>query len=828
MTNIIGAELTALSAPGFGFFRPWYRPYPYGVFVGAEADDFEQLYAEFSRFWQDVQANVNAATARITSDPEYQAIQNAWMAEEARHKTLTSRDARIASVNRQRELHGKRYDLYQRRKIAFPVLVWESTIYEPVRMQLLSLGEQIKSRLSGESAGPIDLGRLYPPTDTAGAIQHYREFLTALQNSAPFAPYPNKGWIQPGVKSPALGAEVPQRTGLTAELAPIVAPATGGVTVEKRLDDKQVLHVRICVDGKCYQTSMNLAPAIAMVMQKLARWHDGVHAPKPPPSTVISTVETAVGMAEDAIVGALIARHVDTIAAGILGDIAGAVKGAVTGVASGVASTFKKLKGPIGVAAGIAAASAAAAIPGVGPIVAPMAGKFANDLVQAAAGDNKAKQAVAQAQQKAKTDPTTALALETAAKAVANSTAAHHVQDTAKKAAAGDPTAKQQIAQVATDAEQGDPAAKAVADLVANAMKSEWGAKLWERATGRGPGVVSGWASYVGADDYHTQNFRTLNQEVEAAFHELKRVILHATPEHPWGLSSDKTIRPDWFAWWQKRGEPFFSAYREFLYSKDRLRAQLHALQKEAESLGIRPGSTNTAVKGWVDIATVGQWQEIVGAASGADDYHTQDFRTLNQEVEAAFHELKRVILHATPEHPDGLASDKTIRPDWFAWWQKRAEPFSSAYREFLYSKDRLRDQLHALKGEAASLGIRAGSTNAAVKGWVDIATVGQWQEIVGAALEDIRDVARTHASTKRGEAAGVIQYADGTLHGRGFGSLERAMEWLKHATRNRTVFIYAAACDKAPDGSARIHDEAIGEAKPRAVKPNAPVATVG
>ena len=399
-------------------------------------------------------------------------------------------------------------------------------------------------------------------------------------------------------------AELPPRSKLTAELAPIVAPATGGILVEKRLDDKQVLHVRICVDGKCYETSMNLAPAIAMVMQKLASWHDGVHAPKPPPSTVISTVETAVGMAEDAIVGALIARHVDTIASGILGDIAGAVKGAVTGVASGVASTFKKLKGPIGVAAGIAAASAAAAIPGVGPIVAPMAGKFANDLVQAAAGDNKAKQAVAQAQAQAKTDPNTALALETAAKAVANSTAAHHVKDTATRAARGDQAAKQQIAQVATEAEQGDPAAKAVADLVANAMKSEWGAKLWERTTGRGPGTISGQ--------------------------------------------------------------------------------------------------------------------------------------------------------------------------------------------------------------------------------WLDLTTVGHWQEIVGAVVEDMRDVARVHASTKPGKAAGVIQYADGTLHGRGFGSLARAMEWLKHATRNPTVFIYAAACDKAPDGSAQIHDEAIGEATPRAVTPNAPGAMVG
>src|SRR5580765_3089241 len=54
-----------------------------------------------------------------------------------------------------------------------------------------------------------------------------------------------------------IGAEMPSanppaRHGLTAEIAPIVAPATGGITVKKELDANQVLHVEICVDGKCY------------------------------------------------------------------------------------------------------------------------------------------------------------------------------------------------------------------------------------------------------------------------------------------------------------------------------------------------------------------------------------------------------------------------------------------------------------------------------------------------------------------------------------------------------------------------------------------------
>jgi hypothetical protein len=409
------------------------------------------------------------------------------------------------------------------------------------------------------------------------------------------------------------GAEAPsrERKGLTAEVAPVLAPATGGITVKKELDDKQVLHVEICVDGKCHKTSMDLAPAIAMVMQKLARWHEGMHAqmaselaaqlaaPQPPPSTVVSTVQNAVGAAEELIVGALIARHIDTVAAGFLGDIGGAVKSAARGISrgigGGVAATFKKLRGPIGAAAGIAAAAGASAIPGVGPIAAPIAAKLANDLVQATAGDPKAKQAVAQASQQARTDPAVAAALDQATKAVANATAAHHVQDTAKKAAQGDSAAQQQIVQVADDAEKGDPAAKAVADLVANAMKSEWGAKLWEQATGRGPATSS--------------------------------------------------LIP-------------------------------------------------TTASGWYDVA------------------------------------------------------------------------------------------------------------------------IGRWYDVIGAALDDVRENARSYAVTKSGNAAVVVRTADGRLRGRGFRSLDEAIDALQRVASRRGTFTYAAAYEKAADGTAYIQDEEIGTAR--------------
>jgi hypothetical protein len=325
--------------------------------------------------------------------------------------------------------------------------------------------------------------------------------LTAL--SAPGYPFYRGAFGYPFYRGVFLGADAPviERKGLTAEVGPVLAPATGGITVKKELDAKQVLHVEICVDGKCHKASMDLAPAISLVMQKLARWHEGMHAAMqpPPPSTMVSTVQNAVGVAEDAIVGALVARHIDTVCGSFLGDIAGVVKSATRGLAGGVANTFKKFKGPIGGAAALAATAGASAIPGVGPIAAPIAGKLANDLVQAALGDAKAKKVVEQATKQAQTDPAVKLALDQATKAVANSTVAHHVQDTAKKAARGDSGAQQQIVKVADDAQKGDPAAKAVADLVANAMKSEWGAKLWEKATGRGPETVSGWYDVVGS-----------------------------------------------------------------------------------------------------------------------------------------------------------------------------------------------------------------------------------------------------------------------------------------------------------------------------------------
>ena len=411
------------------------------------------------------------------------------------------------------------------------------------------------------------------------------------------------------------------RRGLTAEVGPILAPATGGITVKKHLDDKQVLHVEICVDGKCHSTSMDLAPAIAMLMEKLTAWHTAQHTSQPVPSTVVSTIGTAVAAAENLIVGALVSRHIDTIAAGWLGDIAGAFSSAAKGIAGGVASTFKKLKGPIGAAAGIAAAAGASLIPGVGVVAAPLAAKLANDLVQSAAGDPAAQQAVAQAAQQAQTDPATATALNQATKAVANSTAAYHVQETAKKAALGDPAAQQQIVQVADDAQKGDPAAQAVASLVANAMKSEWGAKLWEQVTGRGP-AAGGWPTAVGGQWYDIVGQAVAQPTLIAVMDEDGNATTRQVMWHP---TRDQIQR--------------FGGKKPELYSEDEGGLFLFRTDPQGEALKGLPGrysvyqptwtvmywSEGQAVprpdfvrpapvsSGWYDIVS-GQWYDIVGA----------------------------------------------------------------------------------------------------------------------------------------------------------------------------------------------------------------------
>ena len=275
-----------------------------------------------------------------------------------------------------------------------------------------------------------------------------------------------------------------KRTDLSATVAPILAPGAGGFSAKLDLDDKQVLHAAICIDGKCYSTDVDLAPAIAAVLAKIASYHADLHAAMPAAAVsgdlVLGAVDRAVDAAGRQVVTELIGRHVSVACSGWLDDIGNALKGAGSSVYHSVAETVQKLKEPI-------TAAAAAAATGIGgPLAGAAASQLVGPIIDTAANlgqPTPEKKAIDQA---AKTDPAVAQALATAKEAAAHTIAAYHVQETATQAAAGHPGAQAQIAQVVRDAEAGDPRAHAVVPLVASGFSAKHGR---HRHHHRGPDV---------------------------------------------------------------------------------------------------------------------------------------------------------------------------------------------------------------------------------------------------------------------------------------------------------------------------------------------------
>jgi hypothetical protein len=67
------------------------------------------------------------------------------------------------------------------------------------------------------------------------------------------------------------------RPAIVGAVAPVIAPATGGVTGKLELDGNQVLHAEVCIDGKCYKGSLDLKGPIAAVLAQCASWHKAQH-----------------------------------------------------------------------------------------------------------------------------------------------------------------------------------------------------------------------------------------------------------------------------------------------------------------------------------------------------------------------------------------------------------------------------------------------------------------------------------------------------------------------------------------------------------------------
>jgi hypothetical protein len=223
------------------------------------------------------------------------------------------------------------------------------------------------------------------------------------------------------------------------------ADMSGGITFKKELDDRQVLHVEICVDGKCHRASMNLAPAIAMVMAKLAESHADLHRSMGgacPPPDAAAAVDRAVSTAGDTLIGMLAYRHAvgrgggghnpytgtthmaSDYAVGF--DLFKDIGHALSSAANAVGGVLKDLKAPLSIAAGAAATYVG------GPAAGPIAAQLTGALIDAAPGGHPATQAAAQqqiaaAKQAAQTNPTVQTALD----------AAHHATTQGTQAALG-------------------------------------------------------------------------------------------------------------------------------------------------------------------------------------------------------------------------------------------------------------------------------------------------------------------------------------------------------------------------------------------------------
>jgi hypothetical protein len=290
----------------------------------------------------------------------------------------------------------------------------------------------------------------------------------------------------------------------------------GGITFKKELDDQQILRVEICVDGKCYRSSMNLAPAIAMIWAKLADAHADFHRSMGgacPTPDATAAVDRAVSTAGDTLIGMLAHQHAVGRGGGgggghgaynlytghvggdiAVGDFFGDIGHALSSAANAVGGVLKTLKGPLSIAAGAAATAFG------GPAAGPVAAQLTGALIDAAPGGHPATQAQAQqtiaaAKQAAQTNPTVNVALH----------AAHHAASQASQATLGNvPVAQaapggigaavQQLLPLATSISNGGSGGGITLPPFLQSALSTFSGTL-----GGGAPAVSGWYDIVGS-----------------------------------------------------------------------------------------------------------------------------------------------------------------------------------------------------------------------------------------------------------------------------------------------------------------------------------------
>jgi hypothetical protein len=259
-----------------------------------------------------------------------------------------------------------------------------------------------------------------------------------------------------------------------ADLGALITPGASGVTVQLSLDADHRLCASICIDGECYQGSVDLSPVLERIASGIASYHASLHGAAPsdvaadPHAVEVTTqaANAAVESAGDLLVGALIDQHSVTLSAGWWHSLTHAIYD----VHHAVAKTVQKFKTPITIAA-----TAVATAYG-GPAGGQAAANLTGPIIDAVANDFKkskdAKAIVDAAHAAAQTDPRVAKALADAHRAVADTAAAYHLTATAADAAGGDPAAARKLADLDQAATNGDAGAQRAMSIITQAFSA--------------------------------------------------------------------------------------------------------------------------------------------------------------------------------------------------------------------------------------------------------------------------------------------------------------------------------------------------------------------
>jgi hypothetical protein len=710
------------------------------------------------------------------------------------------------------------------------------------------------------------------------------------------------------------GEPPPPRTGLLAEVAPVIAPATGGITAAFDLDAAHRLTARVTVDGKTYQGTVDLAPAITALLAKFAQYHRGLHAqqplalpppgvsvgggdcgarlyhsvtveivnailkklveqgsditgnnpwkvvthnhgvelrgtwyreakkllvevtgsdiivpcdsvwstldpmltslgatstPSPVPSSnqAIAAIDRAIAAARAALVDSLVQQHVDTVSSGWFDSLKKAASKAVhygeeyaekrLHLPHGsIGSTLKKYKGPISSAAGLAAGSAATVFGG--PAAGLVANKLANKLVLAAAGDGSAKQALTEARTEAQRDPKLAKALGSAEKAVAQTTAAYHIAETARAAGAGDPDAATEINKLAVAAQKGDKAAQIAMQLANKAADTGHPAPQAPQAPAP-EAPVDPWAhtAATSSGDYD-----------DDALSGYRAVAVRAVNDA-----------------WHKRGAPRDATSLGYRRDGKRQKVYFFGSRDEAEAWWFRSaiGYDYLAVFDAAEVASKGErstpLRDQTGMISVSGEPHDPYRRHAVIRIPVINEDgilTKRRAIYPTPGKRPNYYQESTHGN---AWW------FEDPMGDVIITET----DVEGTPGTPFVLGQRFRlvypqyEVLVMVAGSDWVGTGGPRVEIIGAEQDTVRKQAADAAKDYPGRVIGAVRWADGNWHLEPFKSTDDADDWFGSVTGVPSMFTYAAYYDKADATFPRPLNEAFGH--PRAPKlPGTPI----